>query len=88
MRDFLDKKLCDVVVGLDAGDPRVATSAPYYRTGYVFITRADRDLDIKSWSDPRIGKLGHIAVSFGSPGELFLKDKGLSKTTWPIFIRW
>ena len=77
VRDYLDKKLCDVVIGLDTGDPRVSTSAPYYRSGYVFITRADRDLDIKSWSDPRIAHLGHVAVPFGSPAELLLKDKGL-----------
>jgi len=77
VRDYLDKKLCDVVVGLDTGDPRVGTSNPYYRSGYVFVTRADRNLDIKSWTDPRIGQLGHIAVPFGSPAELILKDKGL-----------
>lgn len=77
VRDYLDKKLCDVIVGLDSGDPRVATSSPYYRTGYVFITRADRDLDLKSWNDPRIAHLGHIAAPFGSPGEVLLKDKGL-----------
>ncbi len=76
VRDSLDKKLCDVVIGLDAGDPRVATSKPYYRTGYVFVSRADRDLDIKSWSDARLKKLGHIAVAFGSPGETLLKDMG------------
>ncbi|CCJ08022.1 methanol oxidation system protein MoxJ [Methylocystis sp. SC2] len=76
VRDSLDKKLCDVVIGLDTGDPRVATSKPYYRTGYVFVSRADRDLDIKSWSDPRLKKLGHIAVAFGSPGETLLKDMG------------
>ena len=76
MRDSLDKKLCDVVIGLDTGDPRVATSKPYYRTGYVFVSRADRDLDIKSWSDARLKKLGHIAVAFGSPGETLLKDMG------------
>ena len=26
IRDFLDKGLCDVVMGVDAGDPRVATT--------------------------------------------------------------
>jgi mxaJ protein len=76
VRDYLDKKLCDVIIGLDTGDPRVATSRPYYRTGYVFVSRADRDLDIKSWSDPRLKKLGHIVVAFGSPGEALLKDMG------------
>ncbi len=76
VRDSLDKKLCDVIIGLDTGDPRVATSKPYYRTGYVFVSRADRGLDIKSWSDPRLKKLGHIVVAFGSPGEALLKDMG------------
>jgi mxaJ protein len=76
VRDFLDKGQCDVIIGLDAGDPRVLTSKPYYRTGYVFLTRADKDLDISSWSDPRIKTLGHIAVSFGSPSEVMLKEIG------------
>jgi mxaJ protein len=77
VRDLLDKKLCDVVIGLDTGDPRVASSKPYYRTGYVFVTRADRGLDIKSWTDPRLKSLGHLAVAFGSPGEVLMKDMGL-----------
>ena len=76
VRDSLDKKLCEVIIGLDTGDPRVATSKPYYRTGYVFVSRADRGLDVKSWSDPRLKKLGHIVVAFGSPGETLLKDMG------------
>lgn len=76
VRDYLDKKLCDVIIGLDTGDPRVATSKPYYRTGYVFVSRADRGFDVKSWSDERLKKLGHIAVAFGSPSEVMLKDIG------------
>lgn len=76
VRDYLDKNLCDVIVGLDTGDPRVATSKSYYRTGYVFVSRADRDLDVKSWNDARLKKAGHIVVAFGSPGEVLLKDRG------------
>ncbi|WP_424363699.1 methanol oxidation system protein MoxJ [Methylocystis parvus] len=77
VRDYLDKNLCDVIVGLDTGDSRVATSKPYYRTGYVFVSRADRDLDVKSWNDGRLKKLGHIVVAFGSPGEVLMKDMGV-----------
>lgn len=77
VRDLLDKKLCDVVVGLDTGDPRVASSKPYYRAGYVFVTRADRGLDVRSWNDPRLKSLGRLAVAFGSPGETLMKDMGL-----------
>lgn len=76
VRDYLDKNLCDVIIGLDTGDPRVATSRPYYRTGYVFVSRADRGLDVKSWNDARLKKAGHIVVAFGSPGEALLKDMG------------
>lgn len=76
VRDYLDKNLCDVIIGLDTGDPRVLTSKPYYRTGYVFLTRADKELEITSWSDQRIKTLGHIAVAFGSPSEVMLKEIG------------
>ncbi len=76
VRDGLEKNTCDVVVGLDADDERVLTTKPYYRSGYVFITRADRDLDIKSWSDPRLKQIDHMVVGFGTPGEAMLKDIG------------
>jgi mxaJ protein len=76
VRDALDKHLCDVVIGLDTDDPRVLTSKPYYRTGYVFVTRSDRNLDISSWNDPRLRSLENFAVSFDSPGEEMLKQIG------------
>ena len=33
------------------------TTSPYYRSSYVFITRRDKNLDIKSFDDPLLGKL-------------------------------
>ncbi|WP_026605819.1 methanol oxidation system protein MoxJ [Methylocapsa acidiphila] len=76
VRDLLDEKACDVIAGLDAGDDRVSTTRPYYRSGYAFISRSDKSLDIKTWSDPRIPKLHNIAVELGSPGETMLKSIG------------
>ncbi|RVU18400.1 methanol oxidation system protein MoxJ [Methylobacterium oryzihabitans] len=76
VRDFLDKKLCDVVAGLDTGDPRVLTTKPYYRSGYVFVTRVQDGLDLSSWSDPRLKDVNHVAVPFGSPSEAMLKNIG------------
>ncbi len=76
VRDLLDKNLCDVIAGLDTGDERVSTTQPYYRSGYVFIARADKHLDIQDWNDPKIPSLGNIAVEFGSPGEIMLKSLG------------
>ncbi len=42
-----------VPVGIDAA----ATTAPYYRSSYVFITRRDRALHITSFDDPRLRTL-------------------------------
>jgi mxaJ protein len=78
VRDYLDKERCDVVMGVDTGDPRVLTTDPYYRSTYVFVSRADTDFGaIKSWNDPRLGKAKNIAVGVGSPGEAILKAMDL-----------
>jgi mxaJ protein len=76
VRDYLDKKLCDVVMGLDAGDERVLTTKPYYRAGYVFVTRKDRNITATSWKDPQFEQMGNIAVRFSSPGEFILRQMG------------
>ena len=76
VRDWLDKNKCDVVAGLDTGDQRVLTTKPYYRAGYVFVTKKDHGLEIESWNDPKIKTLGHIVVDFGSPSEAMLKEVG------------
>lgn len=77
VRDMLDKGACDVIVGVDDGDPRVLTTAPYYRTGYAFITRADSPLKLSSWSDDDLSRVRRIAYQFHSPSEEMLKQTGL-----------
>ena len=74
VRDWLDKNKCDVVVGLDSSDQRVLTTRPYYRTGYVFVTRKNGKLNPHSWNDPEIRQTGHIVVDFGSPSEAMLRQ--------------
>jgi mxaJ protein len=58
---FFDKTLnaglCDVVMGVPAGMARVGTTRPYYRSGYVFVSRRDRNLDIHSLDDSRLRTL-------------------------------
>ncbi len=76
VRDQLDKNECDVVMGLDSGDERVLTSRPYYRSGYVFVTRADRGLDLTAWNDARLAAMKQIATGFASSGEAMLKKIG------------
>jgi mxaJ protein len=76
VRDSLDKNECDVVMGLDSGDERVLTTRPYYRSGYVLVTKADHDLDLKSWKDAKLAAMNHIALGQGSAAEAMLKKLG------------
>ena len=77
VRDQLEMKMCDVVMGLDAGDDRVLTSKPYYRAPYVFIQRKDTKLDIKDWSSPDLAKAGKIGFTPGTPAQVMLEKIGL-----------
>lgn len=76
VRDQLDKNNCDLVMGVDAGDERLLTSRPYYRTGYVLVTKADRDITASDWDDQQIKDQSRFAVRFYSPAETILKRIG------------
>lgn len=67
VRDYLDQNKCDVVMGLDTGDERVSTSRPYYRTGYAFVTLAERNITASTWNDEQIRGLSRFAIRFYSP---------------------
>lgn len=77
VRDQLDMKMCDVVMGMDTGDPRVLTTKPYYRAPYVFIQRKDTKLDIKDWTSPDLAKATKIGFTPGSPAQIMLEKLGL-----------
>lgn len=76
VRDQLDKNNCDVVMGVDVGDERVLTSQPYYRTGYVLVTKQDRDITASRWDDAQVKDQSRFAVRFYSPAETLLKRIG------------
>ncbi|HZP65481.1 MAG TPA: quinoprotein dehydrogenase-associated putative ABC transporter substrate-binding protein [Rudaea sp.] len=56
-RNTLKADRCDLWIGVAAGVQGLDTTAPYYRSSYVFVTRADRSLDIRSFDDPRLREL-------------------------------
>lgn len=72
VRDQLDKKLCDVVIGVDTGDERVLTSRAYYRAPYVFVQRKDSPLKIVDWDSPDLAKAHPIGFVQGSPAEVMI----------------
>jgi mxaJ protein len=68
------KNECDVVMGVDKDDPRVATSDSYYKSGYAFIYPADKGLDIQNWQSPALKDMNKFAVVPGSPSEVMLRE--------------
>jgi mxaJ protein len=76
VRDLLDTKQCDVVMGVDQGDPRMSTSAPYYRSGYVFVYPADKAGTYQSWDSPALKTAHRIAFIPDTPPDVMLKKIG------------
>jgi quinoprotein dehydrogenase-associated probable ABC transporter substrate-binding protein len=53
-RQTLGSGACDVVMGVPTGFEMAATSRPYYRSTYVFVSRRDRRLNLRSLDDSRL----------------------------------
>jgi mxaJ protein len=51
-RNTLKAGACDVVLGVPSGFEMALTTSPYYRSTYVFVTRKDSHLNIRSFDDP------------------------------------
>jgi mxaJ protein len=57
VREGLKEGRCDLVPGVASTMEMLATTRPYYRSSYVFVSRADRGLDIASLDDARLRQL-------------------------------
>jgi mxaJ protein len=53
----LNGRYCDVAIQAPVAFDMAGVTKPYFRSGYVFVTRKDSGLDIKSLADPRLKKL-------------------------------
>ncbi|HEY4010391.1 MAG TPA: quinoprotein dehydrogenase-associated putative ABC transporter substrate-binding protein [Acidobacteriaceae bacterium] len=56
-KQTLNAGACDVVMGVPTGFDEAATTLPYYRSTYVFISRRDRNLHISGLDDPHLHTL-------------------------------
>ena len=57
VRNTLAAGECDVLIGAPARYERVLATAPYYRSSYVFVSRRDRGLGLRTFDDPRLHHL-------------------------------
>ncbi|HSI58486.1 MAG TPA: methanol oxidation system protein MoxJ [Ideonella sp.] len=75
VRDGIDKGTCDVMLGVDSSDPRLQTTSPYYRSSYVFLTRAKDRLELRDWNS-EVLKTARLGVIPGTPAETMLRQIG------------
>jgi len=57
VRNTLNAQECDVVMGVPASFELTAVTRPYYRSSYVFVSRRDRGLHVRSLDDPALRRL-------------------------------
>jgi mxaJ protein len=56
-RETIKSRDADVVIGVPSGLEMALTTKPYYRSTYAFVSRTDRDINVKSFDDPVLAKL-------------------------------
>ena len=84
IRNTLNAGECDAVMGVPTRFDLVATTRPYYRSGYVFVSRAERGYELSSMTDARLHDLS-VGVQligndgFNTPPAHALGDQGIVK---------
>lgn len=85
IRNTLNARRCDVILGTVAGNDMVLTSKPYYRSGYVFVYKKSSGYNIKDWDSPDLRK-AKIGVVGQTPPSRPIADKGLMENARPYRI--
>jgi mxaJ protein len=57
VRETVSAGACDVVPGVPVGFDRTLVTRPYYRSTYVFVSRRDRRLQLRTFDDPVLKSL-------------------------------
>ena len=91
VRNTLKAGICDVIMEVPASYELTGHTAPYYRSTYVFVTRAGRKLRIRSFDDPA---LRHLRIGIhmmgddyaNSPAAAALARRGLAAQVVPFMI--
>jgi mxaJ protein len=82
LKNSLNAGLCDAVLGVPSALANISTTAPYYRSSYVFVSRTDRAVNVVSLNDSQLDKLRigiHlVGDDYAPPGHL-LARRGLSQ---------
>ena len=85
VRNTINARRCDVMIGTVTGNDMLLTTRPYYRSGYVFVYRKDSGLKITDWDSPDLKKV-KIGTVDKTPPSRPLSDKELLGNTKPYRI--
>jgi mxaJ protein len=84
VRNTLNAGTCDIVMGTASGMEMLATTRPYYKSTYVFVSRKDRRANIRSFDDSalRTMKIGVQLVGddrTNTPPAHALANRGMTR---------
>jgi mxaJ protein len=92
VRNTLNTGECDLVVGTASGMEMLSTTRPYYKSTYVFLSRKDRKLGVRSFDD---SLLHHVKIGVQLIGDDFantppvhaLANRGIVKNVvgFPVY---
>ncbi|HEV7509165.1 MAG TPA: substrate-binding domain-containing protein [Thermoanaerobaculia bacterium] len=68
IRNTLKAGTCDVLMGLPSSVELAWTTRPYYRSTYVFVSRRDRGITVRSFDDPALRRLRVGVQMIGDDG--------------------
>ena len=85
VRNTLNARKCDVVIGISLGFELLQNTNPYYRSTYVMIYRADGGIAPESLADPVFEDL-RLGVVAGTPPSSLVARHGLMAHTKPYHL--
>jgi mxaJ protein len=82
LRNTINARRCDIIMGTTSDFDSLRTSKPYYRSGHVFVYRKDSGYNITNWDSPDLKK-GIIGIIGQSPATIPLNDHNLMGNARP-----
>lgn len=86
LRNTINARRCDIIMGVPPDYDPLLTSKPYYRTGHVFVWRQESGYDITGYDSPDLKK-GLVGVTDKSPITVPLNDNGIIGNAKPYRIQ-
>ena len=87
VRATLEKYRCDVVIGTVSGMGDIATTDPYYHTGYMLVTRAADHIAAREVGDPGIAAKRFGLIGATPPTDLLVAHNLMDQTRlYPLVV--